>query len=110
MSLDKANRMAGTRYRFLINVPKGEEGGKAAEATPMRMFNANITSTPGVISVFSDVKLNANGANLRITVPPRISAELSVIPSPVCLTTQTYPPTAASSSSAGQGLPTRRTQ
>ena len=61
MSLDKANRMAGTRYRFLINVPKGEEGGKAAEATPMRMFNANITSTPGVISVFSDVKLNANG-------------------------------------------------
>ena len=61
MSLDKANRMAGTRYRFLINVPKGEEGGKAAKATPMRMFNANITSTPGVISVFSDVKLNANG-------------------------------------------------
>ena len=61
MSLDKANRIAGTRYRFLINVPKGEEGGKAAEATPMRMFNANITSTPGVISVFSDVKLNANG-------------------------------------------------
>lgn len=61
MSLDKANRMAGTRYRFLINVPKGDEGGKAAEATPMRMFNANITSTPGVISVFSDVKLNANG-------------------------------------------------
>lgn len=61
MSLDKANRMAGTRYRFLINVPKGEEGGKSAEATPMRMFNANITSTPGVISVFSDVKLNANG-------------------------------------------------
>lgn len=61
MSLDKANRMAGTRYRFLINVPKGEEGGKAAKATPMRMFNANITSTPGIISVFSDVKLNANG-------------------------------------------------
>ena len=61
MSLDKANRIAGTRYRFLINVPKGEEGGRGAEATPMRMFNANITSTPGVISVFSDVKLNANG-------------------------------------------------
>lgn len=61
MSLDKANRIAGTRYRFLINVPKGEEGGRGAEATPMRMFNANITSTPGIISVFSDVKLNANG-------------------------------------------------
>ncbi len=61
MSLDKENQIAGTKNRFLINVPKGEEGGKAAKATPMRMFNANITSTPGVISVFSDVKLNANG-------------------------------------------------
>lgn len=60
-SPEKEDMVSGTGYRFLLNVTKGEEGGNNSAVYSMYQYNANLSTTPGVISVFSDVKLNANG-------------------------------------------------
>lgn len=47
--------------RVLIDVPQGQVGDNAVNATSMTEFEASITTTPASISVFSDIVLDANG-------------------------------------------------
>lgn len=58
---ERAQLVAGTQYDFFLDFPKGAPDGTRADNTSMYDYNANLSTTPGVISVFSDVKLNANG-------------------------------------------------
>lgn len=52
---------------MITDVPRGQVGGDSYDATSMTEFEANITTTPASISVFSDIVLDANGGKFGAT-------------------------------------------
>lgn len=58
---ERAPISAETQYDFFLDFPKGTPGGNRSDNTSMYDYPAVLSSTPGIISVFNNINLNANG-------------------------------------------------